>query len=327
MALQSETELRAAWRSLSDADAADGWRTIPIRSKRCRAGVRYPNKEEGLLVGFNIPAPSKSDLPQGKGFSITHVEEAKGEYSIWIGVSRNKSANTEMFILMAADLLATVNLLKQDELQTYRLFVSRIKSWQQFMERPQLQRLSEEEEIGLVGELTVVEKFIDAGVAPDFIIEIWKGPANGLRDFIAQGLCIEVKSTISTTSFSAQISSLEQLDDLDSQSIYLAALRFCTQQEGRTLPQLVKTIRSKIDEKGQVAFERSLLLAQYQEAFSDQYQKTFMLIEERYFLMTESFPRITRSNTPLEIGSAKYEIEIDLITEPSLEFSDIIPAL
>ena len=328
MALQNESDqLRAAWRSLSNAEAADGWRIIPIKSKRCRAGVRYPNKEEGLLVGFNVPISRKSDLPQGKGFSVSHVEEAKGEFGLWIGVTRNKSANAEMFVLMAADLLETVNLLKQDEHQTYRLFLSRIKSWQQFMERPQFKRLSEEEEIGLVGELTVLERFIETGVAPEFALDIWKGPANGLRDFVTQDVCIEVKSTVSTKSFSAQINSLEQLDDLGSQSIYLAALRFCTRQEGRTLPQLINSIRGKIGGKLQIPFERNLLLAGYQEAFSDQYQKTFLLIEERHFLIEDGFPRIIRSNVPSEIGFVKYEIDIDLVTVPSLGFSDIIPKL
>lgn len=157
MALLNEHgELLSAWRSLSRAETGDGWRAISIGSGRCRAGVRFPGNEEALLVGFNMTSPAASELPQGRGFSVARVGEApSGGFDLWLGVARKPTASLEMFTLMAADVLAAVDTgSNEDELRAYYQFLSRIRSWQQFMERPRDRRLSDEEELGLVGELT-----------------------------------------------------------------------------------------------------------------------------------------------------------------------------
>lgn len=329
MALLNEhEELLSAWRSLSRAaETTDGWRTIPIGVGRYRAGIRFPAGEEALLAGFSISAPTSTDLPQGRGFSVSRVGDASsGGFDIWFGVSRKPTASLEMFALMAVDLLASVSAAKSQEQRAYYQFLSRIKSWQQFMERPRDKRLSEEEELGLFGELFMVNRFLDCGVPPSVVMECWKGPVNGLRDFMGETHDVEVKATISPNGFPAQISSLEQLDDVAGRSVLLVALRFSLQDAAPSLPSMVDTIRQKAGDEGRIGLERNLLLAGYNDAHASEYVRGFELMNERIFRMEEAFPRLTRSTAPLAVRAAKYELDLDLVDIATVDLEEVLVA-
>jgi hypothetical protein len=327
--LNEHEELLSAWRSLTSAETGEGWRAIAIGSGRCRAGVKFPGNEEALMVGFNMPFSKASDLPQGRGFAVARVGEARsGGFDLWLGVARKPTASLEMFTLMAADVLAAVNTeSKNDELWAYYKFLSRIKSWQQFMERPRDGRLSDEDELGLFGELSVVRLLLKTGLSASSVMEYWKGPANGLRDFMTETFDLEVKSTASANHFPARISSLEQLDDVSGQTVCLAAFRFSIQDSGTNLPALINTVRNEIGWDGRAAFERSLLLAGYEDAFAAEYTRSFVPVDERVFMMTANFPRLSRTMTPLAIRSAEYELDLDLVDAATVELDDIILAL
>ncbi|RUZ75078.1 PD-(D/E)XK motif protein [Mesorhizobium sp. M7A.F.Ca.US.006.01.1.1] len=329
MALLNEhEELLSAWRSLSRAaETTDGWRTIPIGIGRCRAGVRFPAGDEALLVGFSIAAPAATDLPQGRGFSVSRVGDApSGGFDVWFGVSRKPTASLEMFTLMAADLLASVSAAKGEEQKAYYQFLSRIRSWQQFMERPRDRRLSEEEELGLFGELTIVGRLLDRGVPPSVVMQCWKGPANGLRDFMGEMHDVEVKATISPNGFPARISSLEQLDDVAGRSVFLAALRFSLQDAATSLPALIADIREKAGGDGRIGLERNLLLAGYDDAHADEYVRCFEPMDERIFRMGDGFPRLSRSSAPLAVRAAKYELDLDLVDIATVGLDEVFVA-
>lgn len=158
-------------------------------------------------------------------------------------------------------------------------------------------------------------------------MEYWKGPANGLRDFMTETVDLEVKSTVSANGFPARISSLEQLDDVSGRTVCLAAFRFSVQDSGTSLPALIETVRTEIGDYGRAAFERNLLLAGYEEAYAAEYVRSFVPVDERVFMMAEGFPRLSRSGTPLAIRSAKYELDLDLVDATTIELNDMFLAL
>lgn len=328
MALPNERNpLIDAWRSLSEAGGNDGWCVITVHSKRFRAGIRFPDKQEAILFGFNINNQKDLNLPQGNGFSVGHVETPLGEFSVWVAVTRNNQASIQMFTLMASDLITSVSVLKTEEHLIYRQLIARIVSWQQFMERPRRSRLTDEEETGLFSELTFLNKIIDNGISPTLAVDYWKGPANGIRDFISPNVDVEIKATVSRNNFTATISSLDQLDDFGTRCIYLVAYRFINDDGGETLSELINLIRKKIGENGSVPFERNLLLAGYEDISSDLYDRPYTLIDERLLIIDEEFPRIIRSKSPIAIKTAKYEIDINLVDAPEVECIDIVLAL
>lgn len=327
--LSEHQQLESAWRSLRSDGTSEGWRTIAIGKGRFRAGIRFPENEEVLLAGFSIRPPGQSDLPQARGFSVMRVgDEAAGESQVWIGIARTPAASMEMFTIMAADLLeADAAVVDESELRAYYSFVSRIRSWQRFMEKPRDRRLSDTEEIGLFGELKVVQRLIRLGRPASEVLKLWKGPTNGLRDFSLGTVDLEVKSTISSNGFPASIGSLEQLDDADDHTIYLLAQRFALDSSGLTLPDLIDEIREVIGEGDDLCFGRSLLMAGYESAFAEEYTRRFIEADIRAYRMDQHFPRLTRSAVPLAVKAAKYDLDLDLVGAPTAELDEIHLAL
>ena len=327
--LNEHQQLVSAWSSLRLNGTSDGWRTIAIGKGRFRAGIRFPENEEVLLAGFFIRPPGQSDLPQARGFSVTRVGgEAAGDAQVWIGIARTPASSMEMFTIMAADLLESdAAIAGVSELSAYYSFVSRIRSWQQFMERPRERKLSEAEETGLFGELKVVQRLIRSGRPATEVLKIWKGPANGIRDFSLGTIDLEVKSTISANGFPARIGSLEQLDDAGDRTIYLLAQRFALDASGLTLPELINEVREDLGERDELSFGRSILMVGYESAFAHEYTRRFIEREIRAYRISDDFPRLARSAVPLAIKSGKYELDLDLVGEPTAELDEIYLAL
>jgi hypothetical protein len=334
MAPRNDDEhLRAAWQSLSASTAPDGWRVIRIgASRRAFAGVRFPSAIEGLLIGFNVDLPAAKDLPDGRGFAVEKLAEpATAEFRSWIGLSRRGSAGLDMFALMAADLLETaeshVGNSGDDELRLCQQFIARVRSWQRFMERPADGRLTDDEEVGLFGELSFVVLLLDAGFTPSDVVDIWLGPQNGLRDFMGEGFAVEVKSTVAVNGFPAKIASLEQLDNAQGEDISLVAFRLALQSDGVTLSELVDQLRTLIAGPAQSGFERKLVLAGYSNAHATSYSRKFATADLRSFAVTSGFPRLSRSSIPLAIRDAEYIIDLDLVPVAADSTTDLIRSL
>jgi len=101
---------------------------------------------------------------------------------------------------MAQDLIALLaEALHEDEQAVSDSVIARIRAWQDFMSYPRAGILSEDEEIGLHGELIVLEKLL--AILPDSaaVMGMWQGPLRGLHDFKLPVGSLETKATISST--------------------------------------------------------------------------------------------------------------------------------
>lgn len=321
MADQTEmNDLLAAWHALAGKHDCEGWKTIPVSTKApclLLAGKKFPGNEEALLVGFRkLTKNSMSIMPQGHGFEVSLLSSAPthGDRS-WIALSRRPNASFDLFAKMAEDLLRFFdNNSSQDEHMLLSLFLSRIRAWQDFMDRHRAGVLSADAELGLVGELTILHEMLQAGMSPRKALESWQGPLNGLQDFMLESGSIEVKSTLSSTRFNATISSLEQLDDTMHGPIILAALRFAN-DDGMTLPEHISAIQNIIESNKNFLeiFNIRLLHAGYVHSNSEKYTRLFQHKSTSLFMVNDKFPRLIRNNIHYAIFKARYEIDLELV--------------
>jgi len=333
MAAQTDTEeLRLAWAALAGQDVSDGWRTINLGSgPRFRAGVVHPGGHQTLLVGFDgITPPRKADLPEGGGFLVQLVPEAAGNsFSHWFGVTRQAGAAEDLFVQMTADIIASIREHQgRSELWLFTLMLARIRAWQDFMRRPRTGVLLPESELGLAGELVVLEGLLDAGVAPVQAVDAWQGPSGGLQDFLTDRYGLEVKTTLSVNGFPARISSLEQLDETQGRLVLLAAVRLCLQADGRTLPEIVVSLRARLADAAvaQSVMELQLLKGGYLDTVAAEYVRRFDLVNIRVFPVEEDFPRLARSMIRTEVRAAEYELDLDLVTTPAVPLAAALTA-
>lgn len=309
-------DIELAWSSLLDSADASGWRSIAIAtvgSCELRAGRSFPDKSEALLAGFAVSTvPAAEKLPEGQGFSVARVEP-NGDGMTWLALTRNSHGSLELFSAMVADVVhAMAGEPGADEQRQLRVFLGRIRAWQEFM-RKGTQALSPEAEIGLIGELALLRAVIDAGVPQTLAVESWVGPLGGVQDFEIGAGALEVKTTLSAIGFPAKIGSLEQLDDSARQPLFVAGARLRQTEVGQSLPEFVEAMRQSIDGDAEAArlLSERLLAAGYFDAHADRYPRRFALAGIRVLEVAGGFPRLTPGTAPAGIMRAMYEIDLD----------------
>lgn len=309
-------EIQLAWNSIQTAQGTSGWTTVallPSHPGRFRAGRNFPDQCEALLAGFRTSVISRNEkLPEGLGFHVTRVN-SDHDGLVWLALTRSPNGNLELFSAMVSDVVRAVLATGTvDHSRELRAFLGRIRAWQEFMRKGGVP-LSAENEVGLVGELTVLEKMLDVGMAPEAAIKAWSGPLDGLRDFELGFGAIEVKTTVASAGFVAKIGSLEQLDDTSCKPIFLGAVKYALTESGQTLPEKLSAIRAQL-ESDPIAlseFEDRVLAAGYMPAHSPQYHRRFSLRDIAILEIGENFPRLMHGNVTPGVISARYEINLE----------------
>lgn len=336
MALPTDADsLWAAWRALSEHGDGSGWSTIEISRKggvRILAARRLPGNEEALLAGFpSVALPETRTLPSGRGFAVERPDLGRdGHGHSWISLVRHDQGNPELFTLMSLDVLQTLHSLPgESESLILRSLLARVGAWQDFMERDREYVLGRDAEIGLLGELLVLRDLLLMGMPAASAVDAWKGPLNGLQDFVLGTGAIEVKSTVATVGFEATIHSLEQLDESLTAPLFLSCVRLPLAENGFTLPEFIGRLQELLaDEKFALCMLGSRLLhAGYLPSMSAHYIRRFREGEIRFIEVSDDFPRLTRRNVPQLIQRARYEVNIDGFRDPGVTLENALSRL
>jgi hypothetical protein len=232
--------------------------------------------------------------------------------------------------MMADDIVSMLEGLQSgDDGRLFQIFLARIAAWQDFMRRDRDGVLSPESEVGLFGELELLRTLFSTGISPTAAVEAWQGPLGGVQDFRIGTGAIEVKSTLSSSGFTALIGSLDQLDDSLARPLFLAGVRLVLSPSGRTLPEQVSELRDQMrgEPAALVAFNNCLISAGFLAVATERYTRRFAGAGIRVLHVSEHFPRLTRGNVSVGIRRAHYEIDLDLISTENLEIEEALAHL
>lgn len=309
-------DIELAWNSLQVSSDAAGWRSIAIAtlgSCALRAGLSFPEKDEALLAGFaSAPIPAAEKLPDGQGFTVSRLEPTS-DGSSWLALTRKSHGSLDLFTAMVADVVRAIQSEPgADDQRLLRVFLGRIRAWQEFMRKGAL-ALSPEAEIGLIGELTVLRAIVEAGVPAVTAVEAWVGPLDGIQDFEIGTGALEVKATLSAQGFPAKIGSLEQLDDSARQPLFVVGARLRQTDSGKNLPEIVEALKHSFQVEAEALrlLSERLLTAGCFDAHADRYPRRFATAGIRVIEVLGGFPRLTPGTAPSGIMWAMYEIDLD----------------
>jgi len=329
-ARSSEAELVAAWSALAAQPAEPGWTTVAVAegAGRFRAGVRHPDNAEALLVGFGqVARPAAAQLPKGRGFLVEGIAGlADPVWRTWFALSREPAGSRDLFAGMADDVIGTLSAAAPGpEATLLQTFLSRIRAWQTFMQRPDEGVLTLEAQIGLIGELVVLERLIELVRDPLPAVQAWEGPMDGTQDFSLGHGAIEVKATVSANGFPAKIASLEQLDQSVRSPVLIAAVRLALQDGALTLAGWIDRSREQIGVgAAAVLFEDRLLHAGYLDASREHYTTPFEHSATRLIGIAPDFPCLARSAVPPAILQAEYRLDLDQTAAPPVDWEDAL---
>ncbi|WP_099063237.1 MZA anti-phage system associated PD-(D/E)XK motif protein MzaD [Serratia sp. BW106] len=324
----SKDDLLVAWKALDrsqidEQPGAQGWRGIRLFTHQdCsfHAGRRQPDNEEMLIVEFPHPlSPGSTALPSCKGFRVEMTGTEEGRQN-GLMIRRQQTGNADVFTTMILDILHS--LLSVSEAHLFEILLRRIRLWQAFMERD-TRLLSYEEEVGLIGELTCLERLIESGLVSSTAVGAWVGPQHGLQDFELDERAIEVKSTTAEQGFCVTIHSLEQLDWQRPGSLVLCGLRFNEHPTGATLNDIINRLRQRFEGSSQAAclFEGSLCHVGYFSEHAEFYTRHFLLTEAFGLPIEEDFPSLTHADVPLPVVSACYQLELQTLIPQAQNFN------
>ncbi len=324
----TETALERVWRALANEDE-DAWRLHTLQefsNLLLLAGRSFPGNREAILIKLpSVDVPADMVLPVSNGFEVVEVEEnaVPSGYSSFALV-RSSEGEVDMFKMMAIDALRhTESKSSLEPSRVLHAFMMRVKDWQAFMNADRKKTLSQKAQVGLLGELIVLE-FLSARFGIKSALNMWQGPFNAAQDFHFYDGAIEVKSTAASSGFCARINSIDQLDTTRS-PLYLCALRFCEQEGGESLVDVVSRLRNEA-RFANVSWQlESLLFAsRYYDEHAVSYGRTLSLTDDRCYLVDEFFPHLQRATMPVEIVKSVYDIDLETLQSSYISADEML---
>lgn len=192
-----------------------------------------------------------------------------------------------------------------------------IEDWRELLERARLP-LSRETILGLVGELTILQRLSDTD--PHRSIDYWRGPDSGVHDFVSlSNRSIEVKTTASVDGEAVQITNLDQLDESLTSSLHLAVVHVRKEPSAPSLDERIKTLLELGVPRKQL-LELTAKAGYVYESGSADGEDHYAIRSMRLWKVDSDFPGLRRSVLDREIlrgvGRVRYELALAACGDP-----------
>lgn len=275
----------------------------------------------------------RQSLPMVKGLELTeHLIPDTGRQQIVLAL--REQANSDLFFRLCCDLLdATRNC--PDDPTAVATTINRLWRWQQLMKQGRTDKLSQEEQKGLIGELVFLRDTLLPRFGPVEAISFWQGPVagEGEKDFSVSNTAIEIKSRSGTAPARVRISSEGQLD-IGNYARLLLVIHELSRSSGEqpdsfSLDDLVKEMRETLRElqpESLDIFEGRLANWGYSD-LHDYENDLFMLLGQSIFDVKGSFPRLVPSSLPAGLLELNYTIDLTFCRDYEIDVTALAAIL
>lgn len=269
----------------------------------------YFGKNENGNISFQFRHNSK-EIIKIKGTKLISIKQAILSDYIVLEFSLCNNRYKNLFYTFVEDLITSSYDIELE--QAYVFLLNRYDSWKKMFSTTNEKVLTENQVIGLIGELLVLDRLMDKK-GFEKAIKSWTGSALTHKDFSFDDTWIEVKS-IQYSNNTVKISSIEQLES--SNIGHLMILKFekmSSEYNGYKLNLLFKEILKKIPVNNlrevfleQVSIRGYIEIEEY-DLFS------YQLKWDKMYLINEKFPRISRATLSKAIVDVSYSLDLSFI--------------
>lgn len=267
-----------------------------------------------LVLRYSSGLSTGNRLPRLEGIEITDLPDERGAERI-LALRLADSAQRDIFHQLCLDIMASAARAANEE-EALHLVLSRTWRWHHLLRGGKDDRLSAEEQKGLIGELLVLERFLLPAFAARDAVRMWHGPLGAPKDFEVGKVWIEAKARRGAATPFISISSEFQLDDTGSDALFLHVIDL--NQAGAdgngsfTVADVAQRVAATVRRADADAGDAldGLLTAMGFE-WSDDYSD-FAWIEgdTRVYKVGDGFPRITPDRFPAGVSRVTYSIEL-----------------
>lgn len=262
--------------------------------------------------------------PALNGIRIIEAPERDGQNAFVLVLRRDE--DRELFQHLCEDIVRA----SQDKVGHDAFLATTIRrawKWHSLLRGGGRQRLSPEEQQGLIGELLFLERLVSE-LNPKAALNAWRGPLDEPKDFAFADRAVEVKAR-HIGKDAVKISSESQLQVIDGQTLFLIVVGLspatADTPDSICLDGLVERIRESIagvDPSADEGLEARLLSAGYSqdEGYSDAWWKP---VAFNAYAVLDDFPRLEASTLPVGVSSVTYWLALDRCATFERQFDDI----
>jgi hypothetical protein len=317
-------ELKQKWSGLSENPVTSGFRSLRI-SAVCICELYLGVSKEGKrCLILSLPSNRHLDFKgvQKENLSIEYFSEKN-----LIILQLTDSDFNDLFddlILSLYHGIKSINLV--DEYSNH--FIQAFYRWSEFFEDKKSDLLSEDTIKGIMGELLVLKLLITAPDKPEinFLLKSWTGLYDKGNDFELESKNLEVKSK-SPSGIDVRISSEFQLEVSPGKGLELFVVSLLGDfTVGIHIGDLILEIKKLVQEFSgdNTILWKALSQKNITAKNVSQYDRyRFKPVNwVSYNCADENFPKLNRSNIPVEISGLKYILRTNLLTSFIIEQSD-----
>lgn len=291
------------------------WADMPFSSKRrieewSERNLFWITDQKGAY-GFNIhssePFDDRSANLRLQGIDIGKRNTDAGA-DFFLVLSKND--DWQIFHVLCSDLISAAINTASDRAMISAI-EARLRRWQQLLKSDLQRQLTIETQMGLFSELLCLRDVIASKIGIGNAVRKWGGPNSDKQDFICDLSAVEVKSYPSSRGPTVTISSAQQLWS-DKDSLYLVAYGVSQSDTGETIEDLDNEILFLLKENDTAKELFEAKVGQY--GFVPEIHigdlARFVADARRFYLVSESFPRIDPGLLAGEITAVKYLIDL-----------------
>lgn len=257
-----------------------------------------------------------------KGIDIRKINKENSSIIVLILKTEN---NWEIFLKLCEDLVTEA---KKTQKERAKAIITRLKRWQVFLQNEN-HTISDEIQIGLMGELIFLNEYLSQTVSLDEAINAWVGPEKEKQDFRINGISTEVKAYMDRKQGQITISSLEQLNNHDN-NLFLFTVGFKSNDTGKTLKEYCRIIEDRITiECPSCMYDFEQLLSSYGFCLDIEYSnlKSLASYKIECYKVTDEFPKIPISIKQNAIINVNYKLDLAQCDNYICDIKNLINAI
>jgi hypothetical protein len=327
--------LETAWAAIAaDLKPEHGWyqRRLPIQTPgELHTAILHPSNLRRISI--LIPRASMGALQfpdDSRGFQIQTETDGASSQNVTAHLRETGTASRELFGTVAADLIEHYRAGSTHADCVTKLW-RRLLAWKRFFQTVHGETITRETYVGLFGELTCLNEFLDVGVDGAWLLPKWTGPSGTPQDFSAGETAVEVKTSIGSDSSRVRISGPRQLDDAGLTGLYLYhVVADFRDGAGARLSTLIDATIARLGADSDAAtFLRDSLLACGLVVPDTTPWATFGFTVQRkeVFRVTVGFPRLVPATLPPGIVDVLYDLELSACFPFRAGIDDMVAAM
>ena len=334
MNLRTKMKIEIIWEELENQtkNHTSGYltrRIYPDANHDIYLAIEYPFRTRMLMIYVDRNSYEDSMVfPACNGFDVKRMIFPRDErIALQLVLSNNRYK--DIFTALVQDIAENIAFIPI-EIDAVQMLANRLKRWQMFLEKHDLEGLSEEVQHGLYGELW----FLRQVVIPHFglsSLRYWLGPEGANQDFSFEECAVEVKTTISQNPQKLSISNENQLDETRLNTLFLMHLSLDIRANGETLPEIIESLRVILgkDSSSRELFEKRLFQIGYLDIHAPKkYSETsYKYRTSSYFKIEQDFPRIVPIALKQGVVQVRYSLELSACRPYAIAESEVIESI